>query len=66
MPIWTENRSDWRQRAAEARALAEKTRDPRTREDLLAIAGACDRLAELAEGTPRPDAPKPLAYPMAG
>ena len=42
-----EYQSFWQRRASDARTRAEKTRDPRTREDLFAIAETCERLAEL-------------------
>ena len=65
MAIEREDRSYWRERAAATRVLATKTRDRSTREDLLAIADTCDRLAELAGGTPRTTATKPPAFEMA-
>ncbi len=65
METGPEDRSYWRKRAANTRALAAKTRDRRTREDLVAIAGTCERLAELAEGTRDTKATKPPAFMMA-
>lgn len=52
MSIGSEDRSHWRERAAKTRALAEKTRDPTMRDDLLAIAATCECLATLAEHRP--------------
>jgi hypothetical protein len=65
MASWLETQAYWRQHAAETRTRAEKARDPSTHEDLLKIAETCDRLAELAAGTPHSDALKPLALMMA-
>jgi len=65
MAIWSENQGFWHERAAETRLRAAKTRDQATREDLLKIAEACERLAELAGKTPHSDALKPLARMMA-
>jgi hypothetical protein len=65
MAIGSGDRSYWHERAAETRALAEKTRDRRTREDLLAIAHTCERLAELSEETPHAKATKLPALMMA-
>jgi hypothetical protein len=39
----------WRQRAEQARALAEKMSDPASREMMVGIAKDCERLAERAE-----------------
>jgi hypothetical protein len=39
----------WRNRAREARALAEQTSDPEGRRELLKIAETYERLAQLAE-----------------
>jgi hypothetical protein len=66
METGPEDRSYWRKRATDTRALAAKTRDRPTREDLLAIADTCERLAELAEGTRETKAAKPPALEMAG
>jgi hypothetical protein len=40
---------DWRDRADEARARAEKIKDPEAKQVMLEIAAAYDRLAEIAE-----------------
>jgi hypothetical protein len=55
MSICSDDRSYWRERAAKTRVLAEKTYDPATREDLLAIAATCECLATLAEQGPQSD-----------
>jgi hypothetical protein len=57
----SDRQSCWRERAAETRARAEKTRDRATREDLLQIAETYKRLAELPEQMRHWDPFKPAA-----
>ena len=42
--------SDWRKRAAEARAMATRLQDPVAKQSLLGVADNYDRLADYAEG----------------
>ena len=49
MPLYADNPTLWRQRAAEARVQAEQISDAQAREQMLVIARDYDRLAELAE-----------------
>jgi hypothetical protein len=47
----------WRERAREARALAEQMSDEESRATMLEIAGDYDKLAQRAEGRQKPESP---------
>jgi hypothetical protein len=49
MPYSVNDPRQWRERAKEARALAETLRDSLARNQMLEIAAAYDRMAERAE-----------------
>jgi hypothetical protein len=52
MPYFVNNSQHWRDRAAEARIIAEQLTDAGARENMLAVADAYERMAERAEKHP--------------
>jgi hypothetical protein len=49
MPLRFEDPTHWRERAEEARTLAQDMKQPEAKCQMLGIAESCDRLAERAE-----------------
>ena len=52
VPIPVNDPAHWRQRADEARRMAEQLSDPAVKQALLDVAASYDRLAKLAEERP--------------
>ena len=48
-PLFVDNPEHWRQRAAEARAIADQLRDSQSKHDMEEVAKTYDRMAERAE-----------------
>lgn len=59
------NLQSWRDRAEEARSIAELMSDPQTKRRIFAVAEAYSRLAERARG-PQSSGPKIVGMPGSG
>jgi hypothetical protein len=50
MPYFVDDPKHWRDRAEEARVLAELIADPKSRQQMVAVAEAYERMASRADG----------------
>jgi hypothetical protein len=58
MPYFVNNPKHWRERAKEARRMADSLSDPVARENMLEVAAAYERMAERVEAHPITNDPR--------